>query len=423
MERLTKHILSLLRLYDSVALPGIGFFNLEQVSACFDEVASIFYPPYFSVSFEISYVAEDNRLLDSYVRKEGVSKEEAWKMMKADIDRFLDLLEENEELVLNGLGTFVYQFDEIEFYPSFSLNISLPPIEVPKAESLLPNPIYDIESARDLPVAAHTVEEIGIKSEETPEEQPEKKLKEKSEERPSELPEEITEERDITPIERIENETESPYIQIAGVPEHRSKKEEHREAIPEGYYYHRPEYLYIPIRKSVAKIAACILLVIIVGFSAWMPYNMSNNSSGTASILPIKVSEKVEKTVAKPDTASASSQTKERKQADTTYVRPLLATTEDGEVVPGANSLSTAPYLQSDSNLMKYYAVVAALKTDREVDNFIDSNKEGANKFKIIRNKKIRLVTVSSSNDRQDIETQMPLIRIKYPKAWIFTMK
>lgn len=407
MERLTKHLLSLLRRHDKVALPGIGYFKIEQISARYDCESSQFFPPYYSLAFEITYITEDSLLLESYERKGRTGKEEVWKLMKRDLDHFLDTLEADEEVVLPGLGTFIYKEDEIDFHPSFSLNVSLPTIEVqPFAEAV--RAIAEEESEEEKRMA----EEMQLVPASETETQP------AAEREIQQIPEAALENVEST----IENEK-------AELPEASEQENTEREAedgpyrIPEGYHYHKPEYLYIPIRKTIAKIAASLILVVIVGLTAILPHSSCNNPSSTASILPIEVREQKGRSEASDTAKAAPADTVKEEKAEQTYKRPLLATTDEGEVVPGANSLSTTPYLQDDTPLKKYYAVVAALRTNKEVERFVEANKEEIHKYKIIRNKKISLVTVSSANDRQELENQMPLIRAEYPKAWIFTLK
>lgn len=475
MERLSRHILSLLRLYDSVALPGIGFFNIEYISARYDADEGIFYPPFYSLSFKITYVAEDNLLLHSYERKENISKEEAWALMKGDIDNFLDLLEEDEEVALSGIGTFVYQDDEIDFFPSFSLNISLPTIKVPRGDVFVNEQGTDtqeIESDRQKQEEVAPQDKIDDEPENIPEPSIETPLvetnapiEEKTEiiEVASNLPEsksvetvngeeeeKKTEEADSSIIYDVSADAERSNAEQSAVEQPASEQAEterlvaeqpaaelqeektqdrkkRKYKIPKGYYYHKPEYFYFPIHRAFAKICACVLLVVIVGLVAIWPLGSNVNSSGTASILPISGSDKAAKedtvSISKDDFSQYVPKDREEQPRSASNKRPLLATNEDGEVIPGANSLPTAPYLQSDDNLSKYYAVVAAMKTEQELDKFMSTHKGELQKFKIIRNNKTSLVTVASSDDRQNLENQLPLIRTDYPNVWIFTMK
>lgn len=467
MERLSRHILSLLRLYDTVALPGIGFFNIEYVSARYDADEGIFYPPFYSLSFKITYVAEDNLLLHSYERKENISKEEAWALMKGDIDNFLDLLEEDEEVALSGIGTFVYQDDEIDFFPSFSLNISLPTIKVPRGDmfvneqpavdtpepSVEPPVVVEAKSPEEeikestgvasslteaeLGATVESVDEDNKKEESEPSitynasADGEQVIIEQQVADQSDADQPVSDQPVLVPPVSNQPTSEKEGTEQATVDQPEEKTNERKKRkykIPKGYYYHKPEYFYFPIHRTFAKICACVLLVVIVGLVALWPLGSNVNSSGTASILPIKESVKAaqEDTVSKSKDDFSQYVPKEEKEGEprsASNKRPLLATNEDGEVIPGANSLPTSPYLQSDDNLSKYYAVVAAVKTEQEMDKFMSNHKGELQKFKIIRNNKTSLITVASSDDRQNLENQLPLIRTDYPNVWIFTMK
>ena len=423
MQRLSQHLLSLLRLYDSVALPGVGYFNIEYVSARFDAQSSIFFPPFYSLSFEISYMAEDDLLLTSYMRKEQISKEEAWEMLKRDVDNLLNLLDRDKEVILKDIGTFVYENEEVDFYPSLSLNVELPPLKFNKIRN------ENTEASDVSPEVADSIDEVPVVSAET------EGLKENPEEDADSVHEEVKKpdpvvETQLDSEEENESELEEVTEELPEA-EEEEKVSDHVK-IPQGYYYHKPEYFYIPVHKYFANISACILLVVVVGLSAILFAGSSCNQSGTASIVPISVNEKSDSTISSDtvahvaealhDTVATSEPAKPKKERKPRK-RSELATDDNGVVVPGANSLTTSPYLQSESRVDKYYAVIAALGTQKEVKTFMEMHKHDMQKYKIIRNKKISLVTVSSSNNRKELETQMPLIRTDYPNAWIFTMK
>lgn len=393
MERLSLHILSLLRLYDRVAMPGVGFFIIEYLPAHLDRAIPAFLPPSFTLKFDLSYTADDNLLLGSYARKEQYDTERAWAQMKSDIDAFLDQLDMDGEVALPGIGIFTYEEDEIEFTPTFSLNYDLPVIQVRPIERVEETP------AIEKPLAIKP-EIVDIQPQEV-------------ENSPAVDEMVIIPEPEETPAPVVEGNKETPVI-----------AEKSEAEVPAGYYYHKPDHYYIPIHKTVAKIAACLLLVVMVGLATLLPFGSAEKPSATASILPIEVNKEKQP---KSDSNHEFDRVKytEEKSAPQTKVaeRPLEATTEDGTVIPGANSLKTHPYLQSDSPLDKYYAVVAAMKTDKEVDKFLEMHSSEKSKYTIIRNKNNKLVTVASANDRSDLDAQMPLIRTDYPDAWVFTVK
>ena len=445
MQRLSQHILSLLRLYDSVALPGVGFFYLDYISARYDSESSLFFPPFYSVSFEISYLAEDNLLADSYARCENITRPQAQKIVKEDVNRFLDLLDENKEIILDGLGSFVYQNDEIDFYPSLSLDIGLPTFKVDPIRPL--SFVSSAESpASPVPEPLDEVRQNEVPQLEEPEVEEPKVEEPKVEEPEVEVPQEemppvAVGEESLPSEEAADNispETQDQNPSFIPSEESETEMWKNKNKIPEGYHYHKPGYFYLPIHKYFANIAASIILVVVVGLSAVLLAGSSCNQSGTASIVPISVSDKdkgksqvASDSLASPSRddaaithkAGVEPEKKEEPKKENNFQRPLLATNDDGEVVPGANSLPTSPYLQEEDGVAKFYAVIAAFRSQKEVETFMDQHKEDRQKYKIIRNKKVSLVTVSSSNDRKELENQIPLIRVDYPNAWIFTMK
>lgn len=438
MNRLSLHVLSLLRLYDSVAMPGVGYFRMEYVPAHYDPDVKVFFPPFYSLSFLPSFEADDNRLLDSYIRKEHVSPDTAWEEMKEDIDNFLDELDDNGEVYLPGLGTFtVEEDDDLAFFSSFSLNPPLPaiqtaPLKAPVVE-IVPSPIADIvKEVESLPEAveesvASTVEEVpAAEAEPKPvaEPKPEPKV-EKAQPKVEEItaaPKPVAEEKPKPKVDKTAPKAEERESASERARDNRQIKDKREKRIPDGYHYHKPGYYYIPIHRTLAHIAACILLVVIVGLVAIIPFCSSQEPQqvNTASVVPVEVNKEAKK---KAEATKKEEKARKERIKAATSARPVEAMTDDGEIVPGANSLSTTPYLQSDNNIEKYYAVVAAFKSDKDVEKYMKQHNEDMAKYKIIRNKNNHLVTVASSNDRGQIESNLPLIRTDYPDAWIFATK
>lgn len=357
MKRLVKHTISLLRLYDSVVLPDIGIVRIQYVAAEINRARSLLFPPHFEIIFERQSGIKDRRLLDSYVRKEQITVEEARKELQED----LAALAEGQP------GSLVSFLEELR-----AINPPLPELELKEVFAPANEDAGRLLEMHDIqePVEAE-LGELPISEDTVPE---------------------------MDSPEVIERESECP--------------EKHHDG-----NWRNPDYYYIPVHKKVAKIAACFLLVAAVGLSVVISlYRRDGNATSTASIVPLTVSEEVTGTLVSgnPDTEGDSTLSEQK---------PAVEDEADNDSIPGALSLPSTPFVQSDEDgADEYYAVVGAFKTLKESEKFIDSHKGDKSRFKIIKNSKYYLISASSSSDRADLESNMPLIRSDYPDAWIFTL-
>lgn len=224
--------------------------------------------------------------------------------------------------------------------------------------------------------------------------------------------------------------------------ERKERKRRRKYKIPPGYYYHKPEYYYVPIHKKFALIAACLLLVAIVFITAMMPVmNSPKNSSAqkmnhvtlkqietnkdTTTSLPSIPKVKEE---AKPKLAEKNKAVPERRPenklkenyADTSR-KNTVEINKEGDTIPPENHRANP--VASSLTPDKYFAVVGAFKTMKEVEKFLKTNQRDKSKITVLKNKNINLVAVSSAQTKEALEDQMPLIRVSYPDAWIYTKK
>lgn len=343
MKRLTKHIVSLLRLYDTVELPGIGFYNIDCLPASFDAAKGVFRAPRYEVRFDKDTDAAGSLLLESYIRKEGLGADRAREILESDLTEFRNYLDFGGNPVMEGLNA---------------------------VETLLPD-LALFEAS----VSADSVEKAGEKPRTVME--------------PVEpaLPEEPT---------TITEELEEP-------------------AQRQGKVFN-PDYYYIPIHKKLANIAASLLLVVIVGLAAVIPTGQSVVSKSAASIVPISVKDEPVSMEPKDTPVSNPAITENQESGDT-------AETEE-EKLAGATSLPTSPFIdeKENDNVTRYYAVVAAFKSEKEANKFIDANEGNRQKFDIIKNRSFYMISVASSTQKEEFEANLPLIRSDYPDAWIYTM-
>lgn len=332
MKRLTQHIISLLRLYDKVELPGVGVYTVSYVPARLDREKALIFPPHLGVEFEMwNDTDEENlrsrqsfavkgSLLDSYIRKEKCTNEEASLMMENDLEEFRNYLAFGGNPLACGIS---------------ELNPALAPLMIP---------------------STHT----------------------------------------SAVADKVNLESHNETLQTD-------------DSLTPKVHYRNPDYYYIPIHKKIAKIAACFLLVVIVGIAAMLPLGPSVNTPSTASILPISVKEESLKEKLKSEGHSVVEDT-------VSHDKEMKA-----EVV---EAFSDSAVEKTDTmKQASFYAIVAAFKTENEAHKFIDSNKGDKSRFDIIKNRKYYLISASSSTDREELEVNMPLIRAHFPDAWIFALK
>ena len=351
MESLSLHILCALRLYDRVALPGVGFFHIQYRSAHYDKDNSTFLPPIYELTFEEDNAAQDNYLLKSYIRKNQYSRKEASEALREAVEKLLNELDNQGEVSLEGIGKFSFNEGVITFAADLAFNQLLP---------ILKTRQQDIEEKED----DSSREEILV-----------------------------------------------PYS------EEEEEEQDSVDHIPADYHYHKPDYYYIPIHRGFANIAACLLLVVIVALAAILPVGTTNQAA-TASIIPLTESTALQKP--KQDlSAKLISESKAAIAEDTKMENTISVT--DKDTVPGASSLSTKPYLNEKADtLPKFYAVVAAFKSEREAHKFIEMQKGNPARYEIIKKSTNYLITVSSATEKQDLQQELPLIRSTYPDAWIY---
>lgn len=180
-------------------------------------------------------------------------------------------------------------------------------------------------------------------------------------------------------------------IEDAAPPEETEEIHESEERpVPHGYHYHKPGYYYIPIRKALANFAACILLAVIVGMVAMSPLGRSGCSHGTASIAPINLtdSDAVIYADEKIDSSNA----------------PMAESLDDSIAAPS------------------YFAIIGAMKTQKEVDKFMADHPENS-RFGILHSGKHTLVSVDSASNLDELKIRLKEIRRDYPRAWIYTAK
>lgn len=363
MKRLSTHILSLLRQSDSVALPEYGYIWRFYSPARFIKAHSELLPPVFSLYFEEDELADSGQLLQSYLRKEKCSLKQAVALLDEDLSNFEKSLDSYGEASLPGIGKMKLVDDSLEFIPDFAFNPSLPHIILPaEKEAQVHREKEEVVAVSEEPATSQSDSTVVVAT-------------------PPEPQETILSAVEISPVK--ENEPIEPSIYR------------------------------IPFLTKLAKFAACFLMVVIVGITAFLPTPTSKNSSSTAAIIPIAVDNE------KPVSPVADSVKEEQQPLDRSLIKDNSVNSEDS--IPGAASLSSSPHAAAPS--ASFYAVVAAFKSESEAVKFIKAHRNKGGNFEIIKKSKLYLVTVASSNNKERFQTDMTLIRTDYPDAWILSLK
>ena len=185
-----------------------------------------------------------------------------------------------------------------------------------------------------------------------------------------------------------------------------------------------PDYYYIPIPKKLTKIAACFLLAATVCLVALLPVNSWQKGVSTAAIAPITV-EKTE-TIVNTDIPSAKPSAVATDNNEAATINESATSAQLRDEVEQPNPISAPADAAEESvvnNDEKYFVIVAAFKSQNEVDKFKAEHSKDSNRIQVIKNGTFNLIAVSSASQRADLDSQLPLIRSFYPEAWVYTKK
>lgn len=125
MELLPLHIEYLLTRHDCVIVPGIGAFIATEREAYIDWESGIIRPRLREISFNSSVVTDDGLLSHSIARREGISYEEARRVLAHLADRMIEDLNDEGEVSIGMVGRLLKDAEGlITFQPRQSSAIS-----------------------------------------------------------------------------------------------------------------------------------------------------------------------------------------------------------------------------------------------------------------------------------------------------------
>lgn len=118
-----KHISALLYRYQCVIVPGFGAFLTETSSARFNELTGTFSPPKKMISFNSQLKNNDGLLANHIALEKNLSYNEVLILIKENVSKWNETLENNTTLYLKNIGELVLNQDQkIIFEPIGSTN-------------------------------------------------------------------------------------------------------------------------------------------------------------------------------------------------------------------------------------------------------------------------------------------------------------
>ena len=120
---IVKYIVEILIEKDQVVIPGLGSFITEYNSAKIHPVDHTFSPPIKSIIFD-EITTDDDLLARRISEGENISLATADKEIKNFSDQILADIQKNKEAVINGLGTFAINYENIITFTAAAINFS-----------------------------------------------------------------------------------------------------------------------------------------------------------------------------------------------------------------------------------------------------------------------------------------------------------
>lgn len=123
MIDVSNHICALLYEYDYVNLPGFGAFIANYSPAASNEFSGSFMPPQKRVSFNEILKQDDGLLVLSLSKKEGISLDEASKLVKNYVENITKKLEMGLQFSIKKVGNFgLGKEGKLSFEPAVTTN-------------------------------------------------------------------------------------------------------------------------------------------------------------------------------------------------------------------------------------------------------------------------------------------------------------
>lgn len=123
MQDLNKYISGLLFIHDCVILPGFGGFISNYKNAKLDDLSYTLHPPKKDILFNKNLTYNDGLLINYLSRNLSISYREAEDLVKTEVQKAWFALEEENEVVFEGIGKFEYDKSKnLSFTPNVTEN-------------------------------------------------------------------------------------------------------------------------------------------------------------------------------------------------------------------------------------------------------------------------------------------------------------
>lgn len=374
MEELSLHIEYLLFRHDCVIVPGLGAFIAGRQGAVIDHTSGFVTPPTRDISFNREVQTDDGLLAHSVARKATISFEEGRERMLAAISEIKAHLLGEGEVTLGHVGT-LRMGDEatLEFHPyrrgeAHALSMGYGTVALKK----------DTQEESSIITSAQA----------TPKYQ-EAQISNTKTEKGENNPEVITTPKDNTVAEdSIETENEETTQGIK----------------------HKSPYYIIRIRKTYAHIAACLLLLVMMCVSLYLPSsNRLDSDKAYASVVPVDAISR---------TMQSSTDTEKEAPASIS-----IKESTDGKVHEEHEALPSTEVVKQEDTLLPYYLIVATFRTVTEADKYIAlSSEEGLVR---VDGNKLHRVAIAADSKKENLQALLnsPEFKKKHAGAWIWKSK
>ena len=123
MDRIIKHIERLLLQHDCVIIPDFGGFVLQSATAVYLGDEHSFTPSRKEIVFNPTLTHNDGLLVESYMKESLVDFDKAQQRVRKDVASMKSTLDDNSELQLGEIGSFVKEDERLLFMPAKSSDV------------------------------------------------------------------------------------------------------------------------------------------------------------------------------------------------------------------------------------------------------------------------------------------------------------
>lgn len=347
MFNLSLHIEYLMLRHDCVVLPGIGAFINVRQGARYNENTGELEPMTREVRFNSALTHDDGLLANSYARRYRQDFQSGRELLRKDLLQLQDLLENDGEITIGNLGILRKCGEVISFVPLYSaehwahmLGFSNIPFAGPH---------------RDTDVSIKEAEQSGS--------------------------------------------SVGIYDNIAANTETEDKKDQTNNSDESGHearVFNTQKNYYIAVNKIFAKVAASVLLAVVVVLSVFLP-GTDRYKIDQASVVPVE--KIIRETICVPTPSFESNTSKQ---------------SEPEPVLEEATAQST--------DQPRYHLVVGTFMTLSEARKFLSACQTNGYEPEIVETPTRVRISAMSSLSREELQEEMrkESFRKTFPQSWIW---